>query len=109
MSPAGSGDELASVLLAGARLLLRSSGNVKAFFIVGYAGPSIVVRTHCRYRSAALEPLTASCDCALVVNLGSTTVEEANAMYAGGARKPMYGFAGVEMLVPAASRLWRKS
>jgi hypothetical protein len=32
-------------------------------------------------------------------------VEEANAMYAGGARKPIYGFAGVEMLVPAASRL----
>jgi hypothetical protein len=36
-------------------------------------------------------------------------MEEANAMYAGGARKPMYGCAGVEMLVPAARRLYRKS
>jgi hypothetical protein len=36
-------------------------------------------------------------------------MEEAKAMYAGGARKPMYGFAGVEMLVPAESRLCKKS
>jgi hypothetical protein len=36
-------------------------------------------------------------------------MEEANAMYAGGARKPIYGFAGVEMLVPAVRRLQRKS
>jgi hypothetical protein len=77
--------------------------------MVGYAGPSIVVCTHCRYRSAASEPFVASFDCAFVVNFGSAIIEAAKARYAGGARKPIYGCAGVEMLVPAARRLWRKS
>jgi hypothetical protein len=35
--------------------------------------------------------------------------EEANARYVAGAMRPIYGCAGVEMDVPAARRLERKS
>ena len=70
-----------------------------------YAGPSIVVCMHCRYRRAASLPFLTSLERVFVVIFGHTMSDAASAIYAGGATKPMYGCAGVEMEVPAASRL----
>jgi len=77
--------------------------------MVEYAGPSMVVCMHRRYRNAASLPFLWSRDLVFVVILGYAVSEAARAIYAGGAMKPMYGCAGVEMDVPAARRLWRKS
>ena len=56
---------------------------------MGYAGPSMVVCMHRRYRRAASLPFLMALDCVLVVIFGYAMRDAASAMYAGGAMKPM--------------------